>query len=151
MRKLAVWEPPYILEGSRPPIPKDYRTQLTEMLSSGRRGDMVELFMTEAVGMLGEFVSQMRQAPWWSAQEALAHTLVYDAELMGDYSLPASRLTLVTVPALVIDGGETPWLSGAAQAVAKALPHAQRRTLKGQPHNVDAAAIATVLEEFFAA
>jgi hypothetical protein len=55
----------------------------------------------------------------------------------------------VNVPALVIDGGETPWLSHAAQAVAEILPNAQRSTLKGQPHNVAPEAIAPVLIEFF--
>jgi pimeloyl-ACP methyl ester carboxylesterase len=110
---------------------------------------MVELFMTEAVGMPREFVAQMRQAPWWPAQEALAHTLINDATLMGDFSLPTERVAKATVPTLVIDGGQTPWLSHAAQAVASALPNAQHRTLSGQPHNVDPEAIAPVLVEFF--
>ena len=151
MRKLALWEPPFIIPGSRPPVPADYKAQLTELLASGRRGDMVELFMTQAVGMPVEFVTQMRNAPWWSGQEALAHTLIYDANIVGDYSLPTERIASVQVPTLVMDGGESPWLSAAAQAVADALPNAQRRTLKGQPHNVDAAAIAPALAEFFKA
>lgn len=150
IKKLAVWEPPYILDGSRPKVPQDYKEQLIQMLREGRRGDMVELWMTAAVGMPAEFVAPMRHAPFWPAQEALAHTLIYDAILTGDFSLPKERLASVTVPTLVIDGGETPWLSHAAQAVADTLPHAQRRTLKGQPHNVAAEAIAPVLVEFFA-
>lgn len=148
--RLALWEPSYILPGSRPPAPPDYQAQLAQMLAAGRRGDMVELFMTGAVGMPAEFVAQMRGAPWWPAQEALAHTLVYEAAIVGDFSLPAQRLALVTVPALVIDGGETPWLSQSAQAVAGALPNARRRTLNGQPHNVAPEAIAPALVEFFA-
>ncbi len=151
MRKLALWEPSYIIPGSRPPVPKDYKTQLTEMLESNRRGDMVELFMTQAVGMPAEFVAQMRNAPWWPAQEAVAHTLVYEATLMGDFSIPKRGFGMVTMPTLVIDGGEIPWLSLSSQAVADALPNAQRRTLKGQPHNVDPAAIAPILVEFFKA
>ena len=149
--KLALWEPPYIINSSRPPVPGDYRAQLSKMLASGRRGDMIELFMTQAVGMPAEFVAQMRSAPWWSAQEALADTLIYDATIMGDYSLPTKQAASVKVPTLVIDGGETPWLSYAAQRLAETVPNAQRRTLKGQPHNVDPAAIAPVLAEFFAA
>jgi pimeloyl-ACP methyl ester carboxylesterase len=121
------------------------------MLASGRRGDMVELFMTQAVGMPAEFVAQMRSAPWWPAQEAFAHTLVYDAELMDDFSVPTSRLASVKIPTLVIDGGQTPWLSRAAEAIAEIIPNAQRRTINGQPHNVDPAAIAPVLAEFFSA
>jgi alpha-beta hydrolase superfamily lysophospholipase len=149
MRKLAIWEPPYIVDDSRPPAPRDYKEQLIELLSAGQRGDMVELFLTKAVGMPVEFVAQLRQAPFWPAQEAFAHTLIYDATLMGDYSLPAKRVATVTVPTLVLDGGETPWLSHAADAVASNLPNAQRRTLKGQPHNVAPEAIAPALVEFF--
>src|SRR6266487_4978983 len=82
MKKLAVWEPPYMLEGSRPPIPQDYQEQLAQLLREGRKGDMIELFLTKAVGMPAEFVAPMRQSPFWAAQEAFAPTLVYDATLM---------------------------------------------------------------------
>ena len=92
IRKLALWEPPFVVGASRPAVPADYREQLTSLLEEGRRGDMVELFMTAAAGLPRELVASMRQAPWWPAQEALAHTLVYDATLMGDFSLPRARI-----------------------------------------------------------
>ncbi len=151
MKKLAVWEPPYIVDDSRPPVPQDYKAQLIRLLQEGRRGDMIELYFTKAVGLPAEFVTPMRTQPFWAAQEALAPTLVYDAILMGDYSLPKERLASITAPTLVIDGGQTPWLSHAAQMVADVLPHAQRRTIAGQPHNVDPGAIAPILVEFFTA
>jgi pimeloyl-ACP methyl ester carboxylesterase len=149
IKKLAMWEPPFILEGSRPPIPRDYKEQLISLLAAGRRGDMIELFMVEGVGMPREFVIQMRQAPRWPAQEALAHTLINDATLQGDFSLPTDEIARVQVPTLVLDGGQTPWLSQAAQAVASALPNAQHCTISGQPHNVDPGAIAPGLVKFF--
>jgi pimeloyl-ACP methyl ester carboxylesterase len=149
MKKLALWEPPFIVDDSRPKVPSDYRQQLESLLAKDRRGDMVELFMTAAVGMPKEFVAPMRQAPFWAAQEAVAHTLIYDATIMGDYSLPRARISGIQVPTLVMDGGQTPWLSAAANAVAAALPNARRRMLSGQPHNVDAAAIAPAIAEFF--
>jgi pimeloyl-ACP methyl ester carboxylesterase len=149
MKKLAVWEPPYILEGSRPPVPQDYQKRLDQLLAEGRRGDMIELWMTQAVGMPSEFVAQLRQAPFWPAQEAFAHTLVYDAILTGDFSLPTERLAHIAVETLVSDGGTTPWLSQAADAVAAAVPNARRSTIAGQPHNVADEAMAPVLREFF--
>jgi len=149
MKKLAVWEPPYILEGSRPPIPQDYKDQLAQLLGEGRKGDMIELFLTKAVGMPAEFVAPMRQSPFWVAQEVFAPTLINDAILMGDFSLPKERLAKVLVSTLVIDGGTVPWMSQAAQAVADTLPHAHRRTLAGQPHNVADEAMAPVLREYF--
>jgi pimeloyl-ACP methyl ester carboxylesterase len=149
IKKLAIWEPPFIVDDSRPKVRPDYKANLIALLKQGRRGDMAESFLTDAVGMPAEFVSQMRQSPWWPAQEAFAHTLVYDATIMGDYSLPRALIAKVNVPTLVIDGGQSPWLTHAADAVAATLPNAQRRTIEGQPHNVDHNAIAPVLTEYF--
>lgn len=97
-----------MLEGSRPPAPPNYKEQLIQMLHEGRRGDMVELFFTQAAGMPTEFVTQMRQAPFWAAQEAFAPMLINYATLMGDgdFKLPKERLTNCTVETLVIDGGD---------------------------------------------
>src|SRR2546425_6611957 len=96
------------------------------------------------------FRSQMRHAPFWPAVEAVAHTLIYDTTIMGDNnSLPTERVASVTVPTLVIDGGASPvWMRNAAQAVADALPNAQRRTLPGQTHDVAPEALVPVLEQF---
>jgi hypothetical protein len=147
--RLAVWEPPYVIRGSRPPVAHDYRDQLAGLLAAGRRGDMVELFLTQAVGMPAGAVAPMRQSPFWPSMEALAHALVYDAMIVGDFSLPTGRVADVKVPTLVLDGGQTPWLSTAAEAVADAAPDARRHTLDGQPHNVDAAVLAPALVAFF--
>jgi len=150
--KLALWEPPFILDDSRPRPPADTARIYTELVAAGRRGDAVEFFMAKVVGLPPEFVAQARTAPWWPAQEALAHTLAYDATIMGDYSLPTERVASVTVPTLVIDGGASfEWVGETAQALADVLPHGQRRTLEGQTHDVAAEAIAPVLEDFFAA
>jgi hypothetical protein len=148
--KLALWEPSYIVEG-RPRPPADTARIYAELVAAGRRGDAVEYFMAKVVGLPPELVAEARKAPWWPAQEALAHTLAYDATIMGDYSLPAERVASVMVATLVIDGGASfPWIRKTAQAIADIIPHAQRRTLEGQTHNVAAEAITPVLVEFFA-
>jgi pimeloyl-ACP methyl ester carboxylesterase len=148
--RLALWEPPFTVDDARPPVAADYRPQLEALLAEDRRGDMLALFMTEAVGMPAPFVEQMRQAPFWDVQEAHAHTLVYDAAMMGDYAIPANAAA-VNVPTLVLDGGTTPWLTSAADKLADMLPDARRQTLTGQLHNVEPTAIAPALAEFFAA
>jgi Alpha/beta hydrolase family len=148
--KLAAWEPPYYLDDEPRRPPADYHDRLAAAVAAGRPGEAVELFFTAAVGMPGEFVEQLRQSPYWPALEQLAQALVYDAKLMGEFRVPADRLGKVGVPTLVVDGGTTPSMSRAADEVARLLPAARRRTLPGQPHNVDPAAIAPVLVEFFA-
>lgn len=149
--KLALWEPPFIPEG-HPRPPADTAKTYTELVAAGRRGDAVEFFMSKVVGLPAEFVAGARQAPFWQSQEALAHTLAYDATIMADYSLPTKRAASVSVPTLVMSGGASfPWMGQTAEALAKAMPNAQQRTLEGQEHNVDPAVIASLLTEFFAA
>ena len=152
--KLALWEPNFLVDDSRPPLPQDYVARLTALVSAGRRGDAVEYFMTQAVGLPAELVAPMRHAPFWPAFEAVAHTLAYDGTVVGasmaGEPLPTERWAAVTVPTLVLDGGETPWLSAGAAALADALPAARRRTLTGQPHDVAPAVLAPALVGFFA-
>jgi len=150
--KQAIWETPFIIEGSRPPVPVDYKEQLEKLLAEGRHGDMVELFLTTAVGMPAEFVTPMRSMPGWSAFEAAAPTLIYDASVVGDFSIP-KELEKVTIPTLVLDGGQaaSPWIRTGLDALMKILPRAERRSLEGQQHNVDSAALAPALVEFFKA
>ena len=149
IRKLALWEPPFVLdEGRRPPA--DQAERYDEMISADQRGDAVEYFMTKVVGLPPEFVAEARNAPFWQAQEALAHTLAYDATVMGDYSLPVERAAAVTAPTLVMAGGASfPFMRETAQALAEVIPAGQLRVLEGQEHNVAAEALAPVLEEYF--
>jgi pimeloyl-ACP methyl ester carboxylesterase len=152
--KLALYEPPFIVDTSRPRLPDDYGERLAELLAKGRRGDAVELFMTEAVGVSAETVAPMRGAPFWSAFEGVAHTLLHDDAIMGETTsgapLPPARWAAVTIPTLVIDGGASPaWARTAVAALVDVLPDAQRRTLEGQTHQVDPELLAPVLGEFF--
>jgi len=147
--KLALWEPPYIPEGLPRP-PEDQVSQYETMITEGRRGDAVEYFMSKVVGMPAEVVAGARSQPWWGATEALAHTLAYDARIMGDYTIPTDRAASVKVPTLVIAGGaDFPWMRQTAQTLADALPDGEVRILEGQGHDVDPGVLAPVLREFF--
>ena len=106
--KLALYEPPFIVDDSRPPLPEDYVERLAELVSAGRRGDAVEYVMTKSVGMPPEAVAPMREAPFWPAFEAVAHTLAYAGPLMHGLShgraLPLTPGASVAVPTPVISG-----------------------------------------------
>jgi pimeloyl-ACP methyl ester carboxylesterase len=152
--KLALYEPPYIVDESRAPLPEDYVPTLRALVAAGRRGDAVEYFWREGLQLPPEMVTQMRAAPWWPGIETLAHTLSYDGEVMGDQMtgkpLPAEWAARVTIPTLVIDGAESPaQLRNAVAAVTDLLPHAERRTLAGQGHGAPAEVLAPILEAFF--
>lgn len=147
--KLVLWEPPYIPEGFPRP-PADTARIFSDLVAAGRREDAAEFFMAKVVGLPAEFVAQARNAPFWAGQVALAHTLAYDATIMGDYTMPAERVAQVTIPTLVLDGGASfPFMHVTAQALEELLPNGQHHTLEGQGHDVSADALSSAMNEFF--
>jgi hypothetical protein len=128
---------------------KEYTERLRELLDAGRKGDAVALFMTH-VGIPAEAIAGMRAQPGWATLEAIAPTLAYDDQVLGDGSVPRDLASRIAVPALVLDGAASPQrLQQAAKATADALPTAEHRTLEGQTHDVSPDALAPVLVEFF--
>ena len=168
VKKLALYEPPFIIDDSRPPLPEDYVEQLNVAIRAGRPGDAVEIFMTKALLIPPEFVDMMRNAPMseafrdnegakppeWADMEKVAHTLAYDGMIVKNFlagkPLPPNRWASFAAPTLVIVGGNSePFFHDGAQALVNDMSNAQRRTLEGQDHAVSPAALAPVLIEFF--
>jgi pimeloyl-ACP methyl ester carboxylesterase len=153
VRKLALYEAPFIVDDSRPPLPEGYMTRLTDMIAENRRADALKQFM-KVVGAPGILVTIMRFTPAWSKLKAVAHTLVYDTHIVQDNQqgkpLPAARWASVAVPTLVAVGGKSPaWMKHSMEALSGAIPRAKHHTLDGQTHMVTAKAQAPMLVEFF--
>jgi pimeloyl-ACP methyl ester carboxylesterase len=153
VRSLALHEPPFIVDDSRPRLPHDYPTRVKELLDSNRRGDAVGLFMRQ-VGLPRILIALMRFMPAMRKATAIAHTLPYDAAMMGDTQngkpLPADRWDAVKVPALVVVGGKSPaWMHNGTRALANMLPAARYHVLDGGTHMVEPKALAPVLADFF--
>ncbi|GIH77464.1 alpha/beta fold hydrolase [Planobispora longispora] len=152
--RLAVYEPPYVVDDSRERPGADLAERLRVLIGQGRRDDAAALFLTEAVDVPAEMVAGMRSAPVWDRFTGLAHTLPYDVTICGPGNvLPADGLATITVPTLAIDGALSPgWALAATRAVADAVPGARHLTLEGQDHGVlhHPDALRPVLLDFFA-
>jgi pimeloyl-ACP methyl ester carboxylesterase len=157
IRKLALYEPPFIVDDSRPPLPENYVAHLTELVAADRRGDAIEYALTKAVGLPTEVVTAMRTEAFFPAMEAVAHTAAYDGAIMADTMagkpLPLTRWASVTIPALVIVGehSEEFWQRGTRE-LAQGLPagiHRTLDTLTEESHAVAPGALAPLMEEFF--
>src|SRR5262249_12040788 len=157
--RLAVYEPPFIIDDSRPPAPANFASQLDELVSSGRRGEAVEAFMT-FVGTPPEMIAQMRQSPLWPRMEADAQSFVYDATVVGDTergdpsALKKWESTMVLT--LVMDGtvflgrpDRHEFMRHGADELARVLPNAERRTLEGQDHGPADDVLVPALREFY--
>jgi pimeloyl-ACP methyl ester carboxylesterase len=153
IKKIALYEAPYFVDNSRPPLPADFVDELNRLLVAGKRGEMVKRFM-KLVDVPGFFIALMQLMPVWAKLKAVAHTLPYDFAITKDNQrgkpLTADRWRSVAIPTLVADGGKSPaWMRNGMQALAGALPNARYRTLEGQTHIVKAEVLAPVLAEFF--
>ena len=108
--------------------------------------------MARMVRLPAEFVGFARTQPWWAAQEAIAHTLAYDARVMGDYSVPTATAARVTVPTIILTGGASfPFFRPTAEALVAAMPDARTVVLDGQEHNVDPAVLGPAIKAFLSA
>jgi pimeloyl-ACP methyl ester carboxylesterase len=152
IRKLALYEAPFIVDATRTPLAPDYLARLKDLVAHGRRGEAVRYFMT-AVEVPKAFVWLMSLLPSWKGLKATAPTLVHDLTLLDGLQrgepLPARRWT-VSVPTLVMDGGKSPaWMRNAQRALASVVPGATTRTLPGQTHMVKEKVLAPALVQFF--
>jgi pimeloyl-ACP methyl ester carboxylesterase len=152
--RLALYEPPIVVDATRPPAPADFVATLRWLVAAGRLGEAVERMFATAVGLPAAMIPALRQDPRWAALEAVAPTLPYDAELQSDLMrgepLPVDRWHRVTQRVLVIDGDASPaWARNGATALADLLPNASRTSLPGQTHAVDAAVLVPVLLDYF--
>ena len=154
VKKLAMYEPPFIIDDSRPPAPQDYVPHLKKLITEGRRSEAVEYFMTEMVLVPAEIVTQMQSSPMWPQLEAVAHTISYDGAIMGDTmnGNPAAlkKWSSVTTPTLVMVGGASPkFFHNSAQALVDILPNGTLQVLAGQDHGPADDILVPALEKFF--
>jgi pimeloyl-ACP methyl ester carboxylesterase len=150
--RVVAYEPPYV-EPDGETRGRAHQVRLAELVAAGDRGGAVKYFMRDMVHVPAPFVFLMRFMPGlWGKLKAVAHTLPYDAAVMGDFTVPARRLGGITTPTLVMHGSKTDArLKRAAGAVAGAIAGARAKTLEGQTHNVSAAVLVPAVAEFLRA
>ena len=154
--KLVLHEPPYNPEGDedRQRATHKEAEHIMTLLAEDRRDDALEYFW-RSIGMPQEMVDEMRHTPRWAELEAMAPTMAYDSEVMGNIgrggAVPTALAGRVRCETLVLVGGASPeWMIDVARQVAKAMPHGRYRVLEGQEHVVPPELLVPVLAEFLA-
>ena len=149
VRRLALYEPPYNDDPEARAAWRAFRHDLAATLAEGRHADAVGLFL-QLLGVAPEQLPEMQQFPMWPLWQAVAPTIAYDAAALGDEAaVPAERAAALATPTLIADGELSyPFMHVGADALARAMPQAQRRTLAGQTHEVAPDALVPLLIEF---
>lgn len=151
MRKLAVYEAPYVgvtpIRGRKP----DYLADLQRLLDEERHGAMIDYFMVRMVGGPAFLPIMMRLMPKvWNQLKAVAPTLIYDTRILGDFTVDPERLGRVGAPTLVLGGAKAkPNMRKAVEDVAAAVTGKPPVILAGQTHNVAPAVLVPELIAFF--
>jgi pimeloyl-ACP methyl ester carboxylesterase len=145
----VVYEAPYIIPGSRE-VPADPAARIRELVASGRRDDAVRFWMTEVIQVPARVVTMMERSPTWPGLAALTHTLPYDLALTGNQGVPAAELARITVPVLVMGGGNSPeWFGRTVRETTAAIPGARLQMMAGYDHGIPPEVLAPVLTGFF--
>jgi pimeloyl-ACP methyl ester carboxylesterase len=158
IRKLAVQEPPLVVDPADRRPPADMYQRLRVLIDAGKRGEAVRYFMVDGMGAPAFVPGLLRVMPGvWKKLTAVAHTLPYDALLVDGYQagrpLPPGQWAAAAMPALVMCGAEKEspgFLRHAAAAVAAALPNASLVERNGLGHTkaLNAKVIAATLTDF---
>jgi pimeloyl-ACP methyl ester carboxylesterase len=147
--KLAVYEPPFMVDDDRH-AHVNHERHLRALVAAGRRGAAVKYFMRDMVNVPAPFVLMMQlMRGMWGKLKSVAHTLPYDAAVMGDWQIPA-RLAALETPTLAMYGGKTDTrLRRSVEELVKVLPNVRQQVLPGQTHNVSAAVLVPALVNYF--
>jgi pimeloyl-ACP methyl ester carboxylesterase len=152
--KLAVYEPPFVVDDNRTPRRDDYLTVAKQILADGRPGDAVAHALID-FGTPPDAVEGMRTQPFWPLMEAVGHTVAYDGTimdgLMSGKPLPTERWSTLSAPTLILYGGASEqWMRNAAHALGDVLPNVERvQDLEGQTHDVAPSVVVPVLAKYF--
>jgi pimeloyl-ACP methyl ester carboxylesterase len=126
-------------------LAEDVRAAVAE----DRRADAIKLFTADS-GMPPELVEGMSIDP---NMQAVAPTMPYDFEVMGDFSggiIPEDLVRRIDIPTLVIAGGASPeFFRDTATRIAEILPDGRLTVLERQDHGAPADMVAPVVAEFF--
>lgn len=139
IKKQILYEPPFIIDDSQPPVPRELTNQINELVTRNRHGDAVKLFFSKAMNIPTFGVIMMRFMPGWKKMADMAHTIPYDLAIMEGTQegkpLLATRWRTVNVPTLVLTGEKSEaFFHNGARALSNMLPNTQYQKLAGQHH-----------------
>jgi pimeloyl-ACP methyl ester carboxylesterase len=158
--KRFLYEPPFIVDNSRPPLSESFLNEINAALAANHRAEAVTLFFNKGMGIPKPGILFMQLLmPAWADMLKLAHTAPYDLMILaGTQSgkpLPRDRWCHANAPAVVAVGAKSePFFHSGAKALAGLLPTVSYKSLDGLDHSavlMAPQAIATALRQFFAA
>ncbi len=139
-KKVYVFEPPFIVDSSRPPIDPTLSSAIDQQVAAGNRGEAVRLFFIKGMGIPRFGVTMMRfLMPGWKKMCAMAHTIPYDLSILNGTQigqpLPAERWKNDSLPVKVAVGSRSElFFHSGAKGLVGILPSARYESLPRLNH-----------------
>lgn len=134
LRGLILYEPWIISEGESLYTPEQLE-RLDTLLAAGDREGVVKALFAEIAGFPPHEMELLISSPSWAYRVAAAHTIPREARAEEAYRLPADQVGKLSIPALLLLGGDSPPLAGRVNAMLqKTLPNARTVVMPGQQH-----------------
>lgn len=115
--------------------PSEQIERLETLLAGGDRDGAVKAFMADIVGMSSQELENLTTSPAWAGRVAAAHTLPRELRAEEAYRLPADRVGKLSIPVLLLRGGDSPlFFAEAIAALECTLPNSRTVVMPGQKH-----------------
>ncbi|MER6605516.1 alpha/beta hydrolase [Streptomyces sp. NPDC000927] len=131
--RMVLYEPPIPVSGSGEP--SGLGARLGALIDAGEELRALGLFLVEVAGVSPREVDVLLRIPGFRERAPLARTLAREIEGARRYVIEPDRFRDLTVPALLLAGGDSPpELRRAVDAVAGVLADSRVAVLPGQTH-----------------
>lgn len=129
---LIIYEAP-IAEGHW--LPEELLSRMDAAIAGDDREAVMNMFCEEVVRMRAGDIAALRASPAWAARLAAAHTIPRELRAAETFALAAARADRISVPTLLLHGGDSPGFFKRAMAkLAGAMAGAKAVALEGQQH-----------------
>lgn len=131
---LILYEPWMVAEGKSLYTPEQLE-RLETLLAEGDREGVVKALFVEIAEFPPHEVEALMSSPFWPKRIAMAHTIPREARAEESYRLPADEFGKLTIPVLLLAGGDSPPLATRVNALLeRTLPNTRTVVLAGQQH-----------------
>jgi pimeloyl-ACP methyl ester carboxylesterase len=121
IRRLILYEAPIL-----PLLPLGFPDRLQVLVDAGDRDSAWATLNREVVKMPEHEIELQSRQPAHAARLASMHIVVHEARAIERYRFDAARYVGVTIPTLLLVGGDSPtWAQTATQTIHQALPHSR--------------------------
>jgi pimeloyl-ACP methyl ester carboxylesterase len=131
---LVLYEPWIALEGEALYTPEQL-DQLDRLLAAGDREGVLKMLLIDIVGIPRHEVEEVLASPERNERLATAPTIPREARVEQTWRLPADAARTLTIPVLLLLGGDSPPYAARVNAMLeKALPNTRTVVMPGQQH-----------------